>query len=51
MNDTLLITIIILSAITAVLSFAAIIIALKNKSSDNSAEIISKITEMCKIWG
>ncbi len=45
MNDTLLITIIILSAITAVLSFAAIIIALKNKSSDNSAEIISKITE------
>ncbi len=45
MNDTLLITIIILSAITAVLSFAAIVIALKNKSSDNSAEIISKITE------
>lgn len=45
MNDTLLITIIILSAITAVLSFAAIIIALKNKSSDNSADIISKITE------
>ena len=45
MNDTLLITIIILSAITAVLSLAAIVIALKNKSSDNSADIISKITE------
>ncbi len=45
MNDALLITIIIISAISAVLSLAAVIAAIKNKSKDNSSEIISKISE------
>ena len=45
MTETLLIVLIVISVITAILALAAVIMASKNKSEDNSAEIIQKITE------
>lgn len=45
MTNTLLIIVIIISVITAVLALIALITASKNKGGDNSAEIISKVSE------
>ncbi|MBR2280811.1 MAG: DNA recombination protein RmuC [Ruminococcus sp.] len=45
MTETLLIVLIVISVLTAILALAAVIMASKNKSEDNSAEIIQKITE------
>lgn len=45
MTNTLLIIVIIISVITAVLALIAVITASKNKGGDNSAEIISKVSE------
>ncbi len=45
MTETLLIVLIVISVLTAILALAAVITASKNKSEDNSAEIIQKITE------
>lgn len=45
MTETLLIVLIVISVITAILALAAVIMASKNKSEDNSAEIIQKINE------
>ncbi len=45
MTETLLIILIVISVLTAILALAAVIMASKNKSEDNSAEIIQKINE------
>ena len=45
MTESLLIVLIVISILTAVLALASLILSLKNKSKDNSAEIISKISE------
>lgn len=45
MGETLLIVLIIISVITAVISVISLVAALKNKTEDNSSEIISKLSE------
>lgn len=45
MGETLLIVLIIISVITAVISVISLVAALKNKTGDNSSEIISKLSE------
>lgn len=45
MGETLLIVLIIISVITAVVSIISVITALKNKTKENSSEIISKMNE------